>query len=178
MSVNSLRPFLPQRLALRAADIDAGQSPSHRVETRGQDKNVQVMPAGGRRDSAAGHSFDWGFPEIDKTHVVLIEDLEEVLFERRSLGAKGVNRLRRCEYLGNGGIVNSRSRLVTPEVVSGAVRSFIREDVVERANPRSQATDLPNAFKRRAPLALGHLGGRLVEGLIVEPSEGRPALSV
>src|SRR5258708_5957349 len=121
MSVNSLRPFLPQRLALRAADIDAGQPASHRVETCGQDKNVQVMPAGGRLDPAARHSFDWGFTEIDKTHVGLIEDLEEVLFEGRSLGAKGVNRLRRCEHLGNGGIVNSRSRFVAPEVVGGAV---------------------------------------------------------
>jgi hypothetical protein len=81
MSVNSLCPFLPRRLAFRAADIDAGQAASHRVETCGQDKNVQVMPAGGRRDPASRHSFDWGFTKIDKTHIGLIEDLEEVLFK-------------------------------------------------------------------------------------------------
>ena len=81
MSVNALRPFLPQRFALRAADIDAGQPTRDGIETSGQDKNVQVMSAGGRRDPAARHSFDRGFAEIDKAHIGLIEDLEEVLFK-------------------------------------------------------------------------------------------------
>jgi hypothetical protein len=121
MGVDALRPLLPQRLAVRAADIDAGQPARYRVETCGQDKNVQVMPAGGRRDPAARHSFDWGFTEINESHVGLIENLEEVLFEGGALGAKGVNRLRRRDYLGNGWIVDPRSRFVAPEVVGGTV---------------------------------------------------------
>ena len=108
MSVNSLRPFLPQRLALRAADIDAGQPAGHRVEAGGQNKNVQVVLARRCLDPAAGHSLDWRGTEINKTHIWLIEDLIKVLFQGRSLDAVGMNRLRGREYLGNGRIIDPR----------------------------------------------------------------------
>src|SRR6266516_7196973 len=114
-------------------------------------------------DPAAGHSFDWGGAKVNKTHIVLIEDLIKVLFERRPLDAVGVNRLRGREYLGNGRIVDPRSRFVAPEFIGGAVDLFIHKNVVERAKPWRKATDLPQAFEDRLPLVIGHLERRLRE---------------
>src|SRR3984957_13712101 len=159
-------------------DIDAGQPARHGIEPGSEDENVEVMLAGGRLDPAARHRFDRGFAEIDKAHIGLIEDLIEVLFERRPFGAIGMKRLGRCEDLGNGRILDPRPRLVAPKIVGGAVRLFVRKEVVERANPGRKATDLPNAFERRSPLIFGHLGRGLFEEFVVEAAERRVAFLV
>src|SRR5260370_32215032 len=151
---------------------------SHGVEPGSQDKNIQVMLAGRRLYPAASYSFDRGFAEIDKAHVGLIKDVKKVLFEGRPLSAIGVNRLRRCEDLGKSRIFDPRPRFVAPEIVSGTVRLFVRKEVVERANPRRKATNLPNSFERRLPLLVGHLGCGLLEKLVVETPERRSALLV
>src|ERR1700722_17216879 len=159
-------------------DIDAGQPARHGIEPGSEDENVEVMLAGGRLDPAARHRFDRGFAEIDKAHIGLIEDLIKVLFERRPFGAIGMKRLGRCEDLGNGRILDPRPRLVAPEIVGGAVRLFVRKEVVERANPGRKATDLPNPFERRPPLVFGYLGRGLLEEFVVEAAERRVAFLV
>src|SRR5438445_380669 len=117
------------------------------------------MLAGRRLDAAARHSFDRGFAEIDKAHIVLIEDLIKVLFER----------------LANSRILDPRPRFVAPEIVGGTVRLFVRKEVVERANPRCKASDLPNPFEGRPPLVFGYLGRGFFQEFIIEPAERRPA---
>jgi hypothetical protein len=112
MSKNAPCPLFFQSLALRAADVDvdARQSASHRVETNGEDNNIQIMLASGCFDPAACHPFDGRGAEIDETHVALIEDLIGVLFEGRSFDTVGMNRLRRREYLGEGRIIIASTR--------------------------------------------------------------------
>src|SRR6476661_6979548 len=110
MGANAACPLVLQRLALRAADINAGQPASHRVEAGGQDKNIQVVLVSSGLNPAARHSFDWRGAKVDQTYIALIEDLIEVLFEGRPLDAVGMNRLRRREYLGNGRIIDPRPR--------------------------------------------------------------------
>src|SRR6202011_3477475 len=100
------------------------------------------------------------------------------IFEGGSLGAIGMKRFCRRENLGNSRIFDPRPRFVAPEVIGGTVRLFVYEQVVERANPRRKASDLPNTFERRSPLVFGHLGRRLFEGIIVEPPDRRSALLV
>src|SRR5229473_4943757 len=107
------------------------------------------MLASRRLDPAARHSFDWGGAEVNKTHIVLIEDLVKVLFEGRPLDAVRMNRLRGREYLGNGRIFDPRPRFVAPEFIGGAVGFFIHKDVVERANPWRKAAHLPQALEDR-----------------------------
>src|SRR5260370_15761299 len=97
-------------------------------------------------DPAARHSFDWGGAKVNKTHIVLIEDLIEVLLEGRPLDAVGMNRLRGREYLGNGRIIDPRPRFVAPEFICGAGGVFIINDVVVRANPQRKAAPLPQAL--------------------------------
>ena len=96
MGSNAVHPLFLQSPAIRAPDIDAGQSASHRVKPGSQDQNIQSVLAGYSLDPTAGHFLDRRFAEIDKAHVGLIKDVKKVLFEGRSLGAIGVNRLRRC----------------------------------------------------------------------------------
>src|SRR6267378_539434 len=136
------------------------------------------MLAGRRLDPAASYSFDRSFAEIDKAHVRLIKDIKKVLFEGRSLGAIGVNRLRRCEDLGKSRIFDPRPRFVAPEIVSGTVRFFVCKEVVERANPGRKTTNLPDSFERRLQLLIGHLGCGLLKELVVETPERRSALLV
>lgn len=172
MGANTLRPLFLQRLALRATNVDAGQPAGHGVEAGRQDKNVQVMLAGRCPDPAARHPFDRGGAEVDKPHIGLIEDLVEVLFERRPLDAVGMKRLRRREHLGNGRIFDPRPGLVAPEPIGGAVDVLVHQDVVERADPWRKATRLPEALEGRLPLKIGRLGPRLCEEIDVGPREG------
>jgi hypothetical protein len=116
-----------------------------------------------RLDPAARHFFDRGGAEVNKTHIVLIEDLVKVLFEGWPLDTVGMNRLRGREYLGNGRIGDPRSRFVAPEFICGAVGFFIHEEVIERANPWRKAARLPQALEDRLPLIGGHFERRLRE---------------
>src|ERR1700678_3599966 len=136
------------------------------------------MLASRRLDPAARHSFDRRFAEIDKTHIRLIEDIKKSLCEGRPLGAIGMKWLRWCEHLGYGRVLDARPRFVAPEIVGGTVRLFVEKQIVEPTTPRRQAADLPDTFERRSPLVLGHLGCGLFEGVIVEPSEARPAFLI
>src|SRR6202022_1354461 len=99
---NALGPLLLQRLALRATDINAGQPASHRVKAGGQQKNGPGLLPGRRLDPVSRHSFDGGGAEINKAHIVLIEDLVKVLFEGRPLDTVRMYWLRRGEHLANG----------------------------------------------------------------------------
>jgi hypothetical protein len=154
---NPVCPLFLQSPAVRAPDIDAGQSTSHRVKPSSQDQNIQIVLAGRGLDTAPGHLLDRRFTEIDGGHVGLIEDVKEVLLQGRPLCSIGVKRLRRCKNLGNRRIFDTRPRFVTPEIVGRAIRLLVDKKVVERANPRHKATNLPNAFERRSPLLFGHL---------------------
>jgi hypothetical protein len=84
-------------------------------------------------DPAGRHAFDRRAAEIDQLHIRLIEDLIEVLLKRRPLHAEGMNGLRGCKYLGNGGIVDPRPRFVAPEFIGGTIGFFIQKNVAERA---------------------------------------------
>src|SRR5260221_6685529 len=130
------------------------------------------MLASGCLDPAARHSFNWRGAEVNETHIVLIEDLIKILFERRPLDAVGMNRFRGREYLGNSRIIDPRPRFVAPEFIGGAVGFFIHKDVVEPANPWGKATHRPQALEDRMPLVIGHLERRLREEIDVGPGEG------
>src|SRR5271154_6771770 len=136
------------------------------------------MLASRRLDASARYPFDRAFAEIDKAHVRLIEDIKKILFKGRPLRTIRMNRLHRCEDLGEDRILDPCPRFVAPEVICGTVRLFVDKKIVERANPGCKATNLPNAFERRLPLVCGHFGRGLLEKLVIESPKRRSTLFV
>src|SRR5258708_1869199 len=64
MRARAAGPFLPQRLAVCAANVDAGQAAREEIEPRRQYENVDLDFPVLRLDTRRRHSFDWGFDEV------------------------------------------------------------------------------------------------------------------
>src|ERR1700756_4654027 len=60
MRARAAGPFLTQRLAVRAANVDAGQAAREEIEPRRQHENVELDFPVLRFDTRWRHSLDWG----------------------------------------------------------------------------------------------------------------------
>ena len=84
-----LAPFVLQRAAAASANVDVGQGAGPRVEAGGKHQDVDFvqLPVSGSH-SAFGEALDRSFLHVDKLHVVAVERLEVVRFQRHSFRAE------------------------------------------------------------------------------------------
>src|SRR6516162_4640001 len=106
MRARAAGPFLAQRLAVRAANVDTGQAASEEIEPRRQYENVELHFPVFRLDTGRRHSFDWGLDQVDNMDVRLIVRLVVVLLQGRPLNAEWMQWLHRCKLLRYGGILD------------------------------------------------------------------------
>src|SRR5271156_1061303 len=95
MRARAAGPFLLQRLAVGAANVDAGQAAREEIETRRQYENVELdFPVLGL-DTYWCHSLDWRLVQVDDLDVRLIVRLVIVLLQGRPLNAERMHGLHR-----------------------------------------------------------------------------------
>src|SRR5437899_1466275 len=176
MRARAAGPFLTQRLAFRAANIDAGQAAREEIEPRRQYENVELDFPILRLDTRRRHSFDWGLEQADNLNVRLIVRLVVVLLQGRPLNAERMEWLHRCKLLRDGGILDPCAHLVTPERIGGIVGLLVAQYVLVRADPREEAAPVPQILVGRLPFLLGNIERVLRNDIIVEPGEGLRAL--
>src|SRR5580692_12646472 len=95
MRARAAGPFLPQRLAVRAANVDAGQAAREEIEPRRQYENVELDFPVRRLDTRRRHSLDWGLEQVDEPNVRLVVRLEIVLLQGRALNTERMHWLHR-----------------------------------------------------------------------------------
>src|SRR6266567_71203 len=64
MRARAAGPFLAQRLAVRAANVDAGQAAGEEIEPRRQYQNVELDFPVRRLDTRRRYSFDWRLEQV------------------------------------------------------------------------------------------------------------------
>src|SRR5271156_1843255 len=121
MCARAAGPFLAQRLAVRATNVDAGQAAGEEIEPRREYQNVELDFPVPHLDARRRHSFDWGFEHVDNFDVRLIVRLEVVLLQGRPLNPERMQWLHRRKLLRDGGVLDPRADLVAPERVDGIV---------------------------------------------------------
>jgi len=72
MRARAAGPFLPQRLAVRAANVDAGQAAREEIEPRRQYENVELDFPVLHLGTCRRHPFDRGLEQVDNLDVGLI----------------------------------------------------------------------------------------------------------
>src|SRR5712691_2003286 len=176
MRARAAGPFLTQRLAVRAANVDAGQAAREKIEPRRKYENVELDSPVLRLDTRRDHSFDWGLEQVDNMDARLIVRLVVVLLQARPLHAERMQWLHWCELLRDGGILDPRTHFVAPERIGGIVGLLIAQYVLVRAEPREEAASVPQILVRRQPFLVGNIERVLGNEIIVEPGEGLGAL--
>ena len=96
-----------------------------------------------------GDGLDRLITHVDERDIVLIKGFVVPLFERRSLGTKG---MWRCQLVGDGRVVDARAGLVAPQVLSQPIRGFIDENVAECTRPEVETAVLPRRLEHRVAL--------------------------
>src|SRR5215469_5178833 len=177
MRARAAGPFLAQRLAVRTANVDAGQAARQEIEPRRQNENVELDFPVLRLDTRRGHSFDWGLDEVDNLDVRLIVRLVIVLLQGRPLNAERMQWLHRRKFLRDRGILDSRAHLVAPERIGGIVGLLVAQYVLVGADPGEEAAPVPQILIRRLPFLIGNIERALRNDIIVEPAEGLGALA-
>ena len=79
MRARAAGPFLPQRLAVRAANVDTGQAAREEIEPRRQYENVELDFPVLHLGTCRRHPFDRGLEQVDNLDVRLIVRLVVVL---------------------------------------------------------------------------------------------------
>src|ERR1700756_2256336 len=115
MRARAAGPFLTQRLAVRAANVDAGQAAREEIEPRRKYENVELHFPVLRLDTRRRHSFDWGLEQVDNMDVRLIVRLVVVLLQGRPLNTERMQWLHWCKLLHDGRILDPCAHLVAPE---------------------------------------------------------------
>src|SRR5215469_18313936 len=130
MRARAAGPFLAQRLAVGAANVDAGQAARQEIEPRRQYENVELDFPVLSLDAGRRHPFDWGLEQVDDLDVRLIVRLVVMLLQARPLHTERMQRLRRCKLLRDDGILDPRTHLVAPERIGGILGLFVAEYVL------------------------------------------------
>src|SRR6202030_2794686 len=177
MRARAAGPFLPKRLAVRAANVDAGQPAREEIEPRRQYENVELDFPVLRLDTRRRHSFDWRLEQVDDMDGRLIVRLVVVLLQRRPFNAERMQWLHRCKLLRDGGILDPCAHLVAPERIGGIVGLLVAQYVLVGADPREEAAPVPQLLVRRQPFPVGNIERVLRNEIIVEPAEGLGSLT-
>jgi hypothetical protein len=112
------------------------------IESRGQDEDLQLVMSRAGADARPGDLLDGLFAHVHQRDVVLIEDIEVPLLERRPLGAEGMRRVCGCQLVGDDGVLDAGPRLLPPERIGQQVGLAVPEDVAE-GEPEMEAPLLP-----------------------------------
>src|ERR1700729_3207742 len=99
MRARTAGPFLPQRLAVRAANVDAGQAAREEIEPRRKYENVELDFPVLRFDPGRIHSLDWGPDQVNNLDIRVIVRLVVVLLQGRPLNAERMQWLHRRKLL-------------------------------------------------------------------------------
>ncbi len=98
LRIDAVLPLILHSLAVDAADVDLGDATGDAVEACGEYDHIHVMDLAVFRLEAFWHDFsDVALLQANQFHVVLIEALEVVDFERDPLGAKRIWLLLWCQ---------------------------------------------------------------------------------
>src|SRR6516162_2594917 len=156
MRARAAGPFLAERLAVRAANVDTGQAARYGIKPRCQYENVEldfpVLRLGTRRRQA----FDWGLEQVDNMDVRLIVRLVVVLLQARPLHAERMQWLLWCKLLRDDGILGPRAHLVAPERIGGIIGLLVAQYILVRAKPRVETASVPQVFVCRQSFLVGN----------------------
>ena len=147
MGFHAIVPHLLQADTPDALQIDLIETTCAGVETGGEHENVELELRVGRLHALRRDALDGCLTNVYQRHVVLVEQVVEVLLQRRSLAAKRMHRIGGCQFFLQPRVIDARPRLVAPEVVGQPVRRFVIEDVGEGAHPEMETALLPGGFK-------------------------------
>ena len=85
--------MLSDRHATGASEVETGEAPGVGIEAGGQHQDIDLDMAGLGPHPGLGDLDQRVAFEVDERHVVAVEDVVEVLFQRRPLGPEGIRRL-------------------------------------------------------------------------------------
>ena len=86
VGARAVRPIVAQRRTAAADDVDLGQRPGHRIETRCQNNRVEFVMRIGGVDPGGVNRFDRGGAHADQRHIGPVERLKVVAVGADSLG--------------------------------------------------------------------------------------------
>ena len=175
VGAHAVRPVFAQGFTIAAPQVDAHQAAGHRVEAGGHDEQVAEVFVGRGANPGRDDRFDRRPAQVHQLDVVLVEGVVVPLLQRWALHAEGVGRFGRREDLGHGGVVHSLMDLGAPEVVRGAVRRLVDDQVGVAARPEREPTLLPQALVVLEALAFGHVEGADPLFGVGEPAVGPSA---
>ncbi|MDZ7730067.1 MAG: hypothetical protein U5K37_02335 [Natrialbaceae archaeon] len=127
VGLGAIGPLLLECDSIPALDIDLEQGAGHRIESRGEDENIQLVGVLGRLDSRRRDSLDGSSFDVDELDVVPVVGLVvAVVVHGRALGRIWV--VGRNQQLGDLGIIDALADLLTDERRDRRVERFIDEE--------------------------------------------------